>query len=66
MTIGELAKLFNQERNLGCDLRVIADGGLAPHDVARRDEPGLGESLAQHAQPDRGYAYPGIGLAGDD
>jgi len=23
MTIGELARLFNQERNLGCDLRVI-------------------------------------------
>ena len=23
MTIGELAQLFNQERNLGCDLRVI-------------------------------------------
>src|SRR5882724_12009616 len=23
MTIGELAKLFNKERNLGCDLRVI-------------------------------------------
>lgn len=23
MTIGELARLFNQERNLGCDLRVV-------------------------------------------
>ena len=23
MTIGELAKLFNQERNVGCDLRVV-------------------------------------------
>src|SRR6185436_804070 len=28
MTIGELARLFNQERNLGCDLRVIEMAGL--------------------------------------
>src|SRR6185369_7863821 len=27
MTVGELAKLFNQERNLGCDLRVIEAAG---------------------------------------
>jgi uncharacterized protein YbbC (DUF1343 family)/CubicO group peptidase (beta-lactamase class C family) len=27
MTIGELAKLFNQERSLGCDLRVIEMNG---------------------------------------
>jgi uncharacterized protein YbbC (DUF1343 family)/CubicO group peptidase (beta-lactamase class C family) len=27
MTIGELAKLFNKERNLGCDLRVIEMAG---------------------------------------
>jgi uncharacterized protein YbbC (DUF1343 family)/CubicO group peptidase (beta-lactamase class C family) len=27
MTIGELAKLFNQERKLGCDLRVIEMSG---------------------------------------
>lgn len=27
MTIGELAKFFNQERNLGCDLRVVQMAG---------------------------------------
>ena len=27
MTIGELAKLFNQERNIGCDLRVVQMAG---------------------------------------
>jgi uncharacterized protein YbbC (DUF1343 family)/CubicO group peptidase (beta-lactamase class C family) len=27
MTIGELAKFFNQERNLGCDLRIIQMAG---------------------------------------
>jgi len=27
MTIGELARLFNQERNLGCDLRVVEMAG---------------------------------------
>jgi uncharacterized protein YbbC (DUF1343 family) len=27
MTIGELARLFNEERNLGCDLRVIEMSG---------------------------------------
>jgi uncharacterized protein YbbC (DUF1343 family)/CubicO group peptidase (beta-lactamase class C family) len=27
MTIGELAKLFNQERNIGCDLKVVAMEG---------------------------------------
>jgi uncharacterized protein YbbC (DUF1343 family)/CubicO group peptidase (beta-lactamase class C family) len=27
MTIGELAKLFNQERNIGCDLRVVEMNG---------------------------------------
>jgi uncharacterized protein YbbC (DUF1343 family)/CubicO group peptidase (beta-lactamase class C family) len=27
MTIGELARLFNQERNLGCDLRVVEMNG---------------------------------------
>ncbi|HUS10267.1 MAG TPA: exo-beta-N-acetylmuramidase NamZ domain-containing protein [Pyrinomonadaceae bacterium] len=27
MTIGELAKLFNQERNIGCDLRVVKMDG---------------------------------------
>ena len=27
MTIGELAKLFNQQRNIGCDLRVVEMSG---------------------------------------
>ena len=30
MTIGELARLFNEHFGIGADLEVVADGGLAP------------------------------------
>ena len=36
MTIGELARLFNEEFGIGADLEVVADGGLATRDVLRR------------------------------
>jgi len=62
MTIGELARLFNQERNLGCDLRVIEMAGW------RRamwfDETNL---LWMNPSPNmrsltEATLYPGIGL----
>ena len=30
MTIGELARLFNEHFGIGATLEVVADGGLAP------------------------------------
>ena len=43
MTIGELARLFNDHFGIGADLEVIADGGLAPRDVLRRDRAAVGD-----------------------
>ena len=42
MTIGELARLFNEHFGIGADLEVVADGGLAPRHVLRRDRPAVG------------------------
>ncbi len=53
MTIGELARFYNAERGIHARLTVVADGGLAARRLAGFDWSSLGQSFAQHAQPDR-------------
>lgn len=62
MTIGELARLFNQERNLGCDLRVVEMEGWSR--ALWLDETNL---LWVNPSPNmrsltEATLYPGIGL----
>ena len=58
MTVGELARIFNVERNIHCDLTVVPDGKLAAADVVGRNRPDVGQPLAQPPQPDAGAALP--------
>ncbi len=66
MTVGELARLFNEQRKLDCDLRVVKMENW------RRaqwfDATGLivGQPVAEHAEPDGGDALSGRRAVGDD
>ena len=63
MTIGELARLFNEHFGIGADLEVIADGGLAPRDVSRT-RPALPWVMPSPNMPtlDTAIVYPGTVL----
>ena len=56
LTLGELAMLFNAERSIGADLTRGAARGLAARPVVRPHRAVVGESVAQHPQPDPGDA----------
>ena len=49
MTIGELARLFNDAFGIGCVARRRAARGLAAVDVSRRDRPAVGHPVAEPA-----------------
>ena len=49
MTIGELARLFNDAVRHRRRPRGDPDGGLAPRHVLRRDRPAVGDAVAEHA-----------------
>ncbi len=49
MTIGELARLFNDHFGIGADLEVVHDGGMAARDVSRRCRGAVGDAVAEHA-----------------
>ena len=51
MTIGELARMCNAERNCKADLTVIQVENWQRDAVARPDRPALDQPLPQHAQP---------------
>ncbi len=61
MTIGELARLFNEQFGIGADARGRADGGVAARHVRRRDGPALGHAVAEHADARHGGRLPGHG-----
>ena len=50
MTIGELARLFNAEKNIGAKLHVVTMRRYERADVVRPDRLCLGGALAQPAQ----------------
>ena len=56
LTMGELARLFNGERAIGADLTVVAAEALGARRMVRPDRAGVGEPVAQHAQPESGDA----------
>ena len=55
MTIGELARLFNEHFGIGAELEVVADGGLAARHVLRR-RPALPWVHAVAEHPDARHA----------
>jgi len=61
MTMGELAKMFNAERNIKREADRGADGWLAARGLVRFDGASLGESVAEFAERDRGGAVSGRG-----
>ena len=62
MTIGELARLFNSEDRIGADADVVTMENWRRERVVRRNEPGVGEPVAEHAEPGGGHVVPGIGM----
>ena len=63
MTIGELARLFNEQFGIGADLEVVADGRLAARHVFRR-RPALPWVMPSPNIPtlDTAVVYPGTVL----
>ena len=61
MTMGELAKMFNAERGINAKVDCGADGGMAARGLVRFDGAGVGESVAEFAERDRGGAVSGSG-----
>ena len=66
MTIGELARLFQDELKLKLDLQVIECVGWRRADAFDAHRTDLGQSLAQHAEPDAGVSLSGHRPVGDD
>ena len=54
MTVGEIALLFNTAFDIGADVHVVHDGGLAPRDVLRGDRAAVCHAVAEHS--DRRHA----------
>ena len=54
MTIGELARMCNAERNCKADLTVIQVRELAARGLARPNRAALDQPFPQHAEPSRG------------
>ena len=54
MTMGELARLFNEEFGIGASLEVAAMDGVAARDALRRHGAALGDALAEHADARHG------------
>ena len=54
MTIGELARLFNEHFGIGAEARGRDDAGLVARAVLRRHRPAVGAAVAEH--PDGRYA----------
>ena len=61
MTIGELAKLYNAERNINANLTVVPMKGWMRGDWFDSTSQAVGESLAQPARPESGDAVSGRG-----
>ena len=59
MTIGELARLFNERFGIGAELEVVSLRRLAPRDVLGRDRPAVGDAVAQHADARHRHRLPG-------
>jgi uncharacterized protein YbbC (DUF1343 family) len=59
MTTGELAQMFNVEKKINADLRVIKMENWQRADVVRPDESDVDESFAEYAFFDRSDALSG-------
>ena len=67
MTIGELARLFNEEFAIGARLDVVPLGRLEARDVLRRDRPALGDAVTQPADARQRCRLSGCGaVRGND
>ena len=58
MTIGELARLFNEHFGIGAELEVVPMEGWRRDDVLRRHRPAVGDAVAEH--PDARHARSSI------
>ena len=58
MTIGELARLFNEHFGIGAELEVVPMEGWRARHVLRRDRPAVGAAVAEH--PDARHARSSI------
>ena len=61
MTIGELARLFNEHFGIGARLEVVDARGLAAVDVRGRDRRPLGDALTEHPHPRQRHRLSGHG-----
>ena len=59
MTAGELARLFNAEQGLGCELTVVPCEGWRRDDVLVRHRAALHPALAEHAHAGHRARLPG-------
>ena len=59
LTLGELAKLFNDERKIGANLTVDRDAQLGARRVVRRNRAAVDQPVAEHAHDERGDAVSG-------
>ena len=59
LTLGELARLFNTEREIGAELEVVAMRGWQRETLVRPDRATVGRPLAEHTQPPPGAPLPG-------
>ena len=64
MTMGELAKMFNTERNINARLTVVPMEGWMRGDWYDSTGLTVDQSFAQHAQPHRSDPLPGRGTGG--
>ena len=62
MTIGELARLFNDHFGIGADLEVVDDGGLDARDVSRRGRAPWVMPSPNMPTLDTAIVYPGTVL----
>jgi uncharacterized protein YbbC (DUF1343 family) len=59
LTLGELARVFNAERQLGARLSIVPVEGVASRRVVRPDGVTLEQSLAEHSRPHCSNALSG-------
>ena len=56
MTLGELARLFNDERKIGATLTVVPTAQLAPRFTGSTRPADVDQPVAEHAEPESGGA----------
>ena len=61
MTIGELARLFNEEFGINCSLDVVPLEGWRRSMYLRRDRAAVGDAVAEHADARQRDRLPGRG-----